>query len=138
MSAYGLLHDWPRRSVPVGATAIAAPASLFLNWQMQILIFAVALFLLLSFVRSLLKTTKHRLFGRTTPPAYQMASRAEHLCGLTGHVSAAIYSTQASGRVLVDGQDWAARHQEPQRSIELGRAIVVTGSDGIVLIVEEV
>ncbi len=59
-------------------------------------------------------------------------SRTDRLVGLAGVVTQAIDPESGAGRVLVDGQDWAAK--APDRLSE-GVAVVVNGADGIVLTV---
>ena len=60
----------------------------------------------------------------------KMPSRAEAHVGREGIVTLQIEPTIGSGRVIVGGEDWAARAGVP---IAAGTRIRVVGSDGIVL-----
>ena len=59
-------------------------------------------------------------------------SRTEALMGETGQVTEAIDPVLGTGRVVVNGHDWAARSMDP---IAVGTQVMVDGSDGIVLLV---
>lgn len=62
-------------------------------------------------------------------------SRTDALIGQTARVTKAIDPINGTGRVLVQGHDWAASSTEP---IKEGALVEVLGSDGIVLLVAPV
>jgi membrane protein implicated in regulation of membrane protease activity len=66
-----------------------------------------------------------RLYAKPALP-----SRTDALHGKHGQVTQAIEPTLGQGRILVDGQDWAA---SSSASVSLGTTVVVTGADGIIL-----
>lgn len=72
-----------------------------------------------------------RLVKRLSPTP-SIPSRTERLQGLVGRVSEAIDPERGTGRVEVEGEDWAARCEVP---LPAGSRAVVGGADGIVLIV---
>ena len=100
--------------------AVAALVALRFGLLWQGAAFSVATVGSLIFVRPFLRS------------AGGLPSRTEMLVGRTGEVTVAL---NPGGRVLITGEDWAARAAGP---IEIGRTIKVTGWDGIVLLVEEV
>jgi membrane protein implicated in regulation of membrane protease activity len=60
-------------------------------------------------------------------------SRTDPHIGVTAEVTQAIDPITGAGRVLVNGEDWAARSSEP---LPAGAKVTVTDADGIVLVVE--
>jgi membrane protein implicated in regulation of membrane protease activity len=92
----------------------------------QCISFALALVVALFFIRPRLLARLHK--------SNDMPSRSQVLVGALGQVTESIDVKTGSGRVLVNGQDWAARSDEP---IANGKAIEVKSHDGIVLIVKE-
>jgi membrane protein implicated in regulation of membrane protease activity len=92
----------------------------------QILGFAVAALLLPALLRP-------RLLRRLS--GVGVVSRTDALIGQTARVIKAIDPIVGSGRVLVQGHDWAASSTEPIRE---GAAVEVLGADGIVLLVAPV
>src|SRR6185295_7466173 len=64
-----------------------------------------------------------------------VVSRTDALFGETGQVTEAIDPHRGTGRIIVNGHDWAARSTDP---IAVGTVVMVEGSDGIVLIVSAV
>jgi membrane protein implicated in regulation of membrane protease activity len=105
---------------------VAAVVAIFFPWEIQFLSFALTVFLSIIFFRPRLLQRFQR--------HHHMPSRTGTLLGSEGEVTAAVNPAQNSGRVLVQGQDWAAQSEQ---SLSIGQKIVVTGSDGIVLIVKE-
>jgi membrane protein implicated in regulation of membrane protease activity len=98
-------------------------ASFGFQFETQVIVFAVVMILFLGLLRPpLLRkfNTKKTMLGRT-----------EGLFGQTGEVTETF--VHGSGRILVAGQDWAARGKD---DFVMGRKVKVTGSDGIVLLVE--
>jgi membrane protein implicated in regulation of membrane protease activity len=67
-----------------------------------------------------------RLSGRGVP------SRTETLVGTMAEVTQSIDPVLGTGRVIVGGQDWAARSTN---IVLAGAKVRVTGADGIVLLV---
>jgi membrane protein implicated in regulation of membrane protease activity len=108
--------------VGVGAVAAAAVAYLGFSLTAQLGTFVVVLIVSLALLRSRLVA----LFGA----ARGVPSRTAALVGSHGIVTHEIDRTVGTGRVNVGGEDWAARCTEP---IPIGRKVLVTGADGIVL-----
>ena len=111
-------------SVSAGVTALLA---LGVSWPIQIASFSVVMILSLVFVRPWLLRKLHG--------PHQMPSRSQALVGLQGQVIEAIDPMTKMGRVLVQGQDWAARSEQ---AVGQGELILVDGHDGIVLLVRKV
>ena len=85
-----------------GAALVALVTALFgAPWFFQLIFFGIALVLCLLFLRPRL----NKRFGSTTIPV----SRTERLLGLRGRVTEAIDPVHGTGRVLVFGEDWAAK-----------------------------
>jgi membrane protein implicated in regulation of membrane protease activity len=59
-------------------------------------------------------------------------SRTDALFGETARVTEAIDPILGTGRIIVNGHDWAARSSEP---LGIGTLVMVDGADGIVLLV---
>ena len=108
------------------AALVAMAVAFCAGLTLQVLAFASALFLALIFIRP-------RLLARLQKD-HKMVSRSQALVGSEGEVSEAIDPAAGSGRVMVRGQDWAAKSDRP---IALGKVIQVESHDGIVLIVKE-
>lgn len=105
------------------ASALSAWLGLSHLWQLGL--FAVTLLITLPLLRP-------RLLRRFGVAGSGVPSRTERLVGQRGRVSEAIDPAQGTGRVLISGEDWAARSPEP---VAAGCEIVVDGADGIVLTV---
>src|SRR6266568_3326123 len=102
----------------------AGLASLSLGPEVQLAAFALlALMLPVVLRRSLVR----RFGGHGVP------SRTDVLMGAIGEVTQAIDPIHGTGRVVVHGQDWAARSTEP---LHAGIKVEVIAADGIVLIVQ--
>lgn len=110
-----------------GAAVIAALSAEWFATEIQIATFAVVLLVSLLFLRPFLLKRRHS--------GHKIHSRADALKGLSGQVTEAIDPHSHLGRVSVAGQDWAAK---ADAAVAAGKIVVVTGSDGIVLIVKEV
>src|SRR5438128_4778432 len=105
-----------------GAAVIAAlGAWLGAGLALQFLIFAVVL------AGSLL-VLRPRMMKKLDAPG--VPSRTQALTGKRGLVTVEIDPTLGTGRVIVAGQDWAARSSS---AIPAGREVRVDGADGIVL-----
>jgi membrane protein implicated in regulation of membrane protease activity len=97
------------------------------HWSYQLIIFAVLVASTLFFLRPRLVK---KLQGDKGIP-----SRADQLVGKKGYITETSDPHIGSGRMIVEGQDWAVRSSHP---IEVGRQVMVEGSDGIILLVREV
>lgn len=106
----------------------AAVAAIYPGWEVQTAIFAVSVLGSLYFLRPLALKRFHKNSG-------QMLSRTEALIGQTGRVTERLIPTGETGRVVVNGQDWAARVADSSdiETVEIGAAVIVVGADGIVL-----
>ena len=105
------------------AAVIAMTAALCgLDLAYQMLAFGIGILLSLLLLRPRLIA---RLYAKPALP-----SRTDALHGKHGHVTQAIEPTLGQGRILVDGQDWAA---SSSASVSLGSTVVVTGADGLIL-----
>ena len=107
--------------VSVGAVAAAAAASLGYDITAQVIVFIAAMGLSLGLLR---RQFLKRLGGRGVP------SRTDALVGKEGIVTQDIDARLGLGRVIVRGEDWAARAAAP---LPAGTKIRVLGADGIVL-----
>jgi membrane protein implicated in regulation of membrane protease activity len=105
-----------------GAAVVAALVAWIgggLAWQL--LVFAVVLVASLMILRP-------RMMSKLGAPG--VPSRTEALVGKRGLVTQEINATLGTGRVIVEGQDWAARSPSV---VSAGREVRVHGADGIVL-----
>jgi len=93
---------------------------------LQVAAFALTALLLPVLLR---RRLLQRLAGRGVP------SRTEALVGALGEVTEAVDPVRGTGRINVNGQDWAIRSAAP---IGLGTIVRVEGADGIVLHVSAV
>src|SRR5262252_2475046 len=106
------------------AALVAAVLALFgLDLAIQVVVFAGAT---LFFLLVLRRVFIHRLGGPGVP------SRTEVLRGKLAEVTEPIDPVRGSGRVLVEGHDWAARSPV---AVPAGARVVIVGADGIVLLV---
>ena len=109
--------------------AVPVPAVLaFLGFDplWQVMCFGVALCALLLVVRPF-------YVKQTQTDRRDLPSRADVLIGKIGIVSVTIDPATGGGRVLIDGEDWAA---QSTGYLAQNSRIKVVGSDGIVLNVE--
>jgi membrane protein implicated in regulation of membrane protease activity len=117
---------------PIFCSAAALVAALCagfgLRWEVQLAVFAVCLFGCLVLLRPRLAA---RLSGARGIP-----SRTEALLGKEGKVTEAIDPAIGAGRVVVEGQDWAAGPRDGRSAIASGTRVRVVGADGITLHVE--
>jgi membrane protein implicated in regulation of membrane protease activity len=107
----------------VSAGAVAAAAVAFLGFALPVQIAAFVVVLVASLV-GLRSRLVGRLGGRGVP------SRTEPLVGRHGLVTHDIDPHLGTGRVVVGGEDWAAKSADP---IAAGTRVRVVGADGIVL-----
>ena len=106
-----------------GAALLTSVLANYLHaWELQVFVFAVAVFLSLFMLRP-------KLIAKIQKSA-QLPSRTEVLFGKSGVVTEDIGPAGSPGRVMVEGQDWAA---QSKASLPEGTAIVVESADGIVL-----
>lgn len=111
--------------VGIAALVAALLAVLTVELRVQLVVFALlALLLPVVLRRSLLE----RFSGRGVP------SRTDALIGATGEVTEPIDPVRGTGRVIVNGQDWAARSGGP---VPAGVRVDVVDADGIVLVVRQ-
>jgi len=109
--------------VAVAALVAALLAVLTLGLPLQLVVFALLALLLPVLLR---RHMVERFSGKGVP------SRTDTLIGATGEVTETLDPIRGSGRVMVNGQDWAARSIGP---VPAGARVKVVAADGIVLIV---
>ena len=111
----------------VGAAALVAAllAAVAIGLPSQLVVFALLALLLPVLLR---RKLVQRFSGRGVP------SRTEALVGATGEVTETIDAVRGTGRVVVNGQDWAARSSRP---LPAGTLVEVVDADGIVLVVRQ-
>jgi membrane protein implicated in regulation of membrane protease activity len=109
--------------VTLAALLAAGLALLAFALTTQVVVFAAATLFLLLVLR--------RFFVRRLR-APGVPSRTEALHGKFAEVTEAIDPVRGSGRVIVEGHDWAARAAVPA---PVGARVRVDGADGIVLLV---
>lgn len=109
----------------VSAASLVAcfAAILHVPWFLQAILFCVTVLVCLFLIRPRL----HQKFGSVGVP-----NKIEKLIGQRALVTEAIDLQRGTGRVLVHGEDWAARCLDP---ISLGSEVVIEGIDGITLLV---
>jgi len=112
--------------VALAALAAALLASLGVGLPMQLVTFSAAALVLPVLLRPQMV---RRLSGRGVP------SRTETLQGLVAEVTQSIDPVLGTGRVIVAGQDWAARST---MTVPAGVKVTVTGADGIMLLVSPI
>ena len=109
--------------VTLAALLAAVQALLGMSPTTQVAVFAVATLVFLLVLRRLFV---RRLGGPGVP------SRTETLVGKLAEVTETIDPVRGSGRVIVEGHDWAARSSTP---VAAGARVRIDGADGIVLLV---
>jgi len=107
--------------VAAAAFLAALLAWMGLRMSIQVTAFAACSWILPVLLRAELM---RRFGGRGVP------SRTDRLLGLVGEVTRRIEPSQAGGRIVVSGQDWAAQSAQV---IEVGEPVTVIAADGIVL-----
>ena len=112
--------------VTLAALVAAMLALLAVSGAIQVVVFAAAALVFLLVLRPLFV---HRLKSTGVP------SRTEALQGKLAEVTEPIDPVRGSGRVFVDGHDWAARAAV---AIAPGARVRIVGADGIVLLVSPV
>ena len=109
--------------VAVAALVAAVLAVLSLGLPAQLVVFALLALLLPVLLR---RQMVQRFSGKGVP------SRTDTLIGANGEVTETLDPIRGTGRVMVNGQDWAARSIGP---VPAGARVKVVAADGIVLIV---
>jgi membrane protein implicated in regulation of membrane protease activity len=109
--------------VTLAALLAAVLALLSVGVAVEIVVFAAATLLFLFVLRPVFVK---RMAGSGVP------SRTEALRGRMAEVTEPIDPVRGTGRVLVEGHDWAARSAIP---LAAGARVRIDGADGIVLIV---
>ena len=112
--------------VTLAALLAAVLALLDYGLTVQVVAFAASALLFLFVLR---RFFVHRLRGPGVP------SRTEAITGKLAEVTEPIDLVRGSGRVIVEGHDWAARASVP---IPVGGRVRIDGADGIVLLVSPV
>lgn len=120
--AFGFIFGTLAALVTAALTAVIP-----IPWPLQLVVFALVLILGLVLLRPRLLA---KIQSQKRPD-----SRSEKLIGRRGQVTQAIQPGQGMGRVLVEGEDWAARSES---ALPEGAPIEVKDCDGIVLIVKGV
>ena len=112
------------------AAAVTALVSLRFGLIPQLLSFSLLLILSMAVLRPRLRARLHR--------APSIPSRSQNLLGKFGYVTEDLDVASGRGRVLVAGEDWAARAVAEMAvgGGVAGAEIQVESSDGIVLIVK--
>ena len=106
------------------AAVVAAIAAIYIpGWEMQTVIFAAVAILGVVFIRP-------RWIKKFHSSSQGFPSRAESLIGKQGLITKTIDPVAGTGRVLVEGQDWAASSSQ---TVGEGTAVVIVSADGIVL-----
>jgi membrane protein implicated in regulation of membrane protease activity len=103
-----------------GALLSCVAAAMGYGLAVQLAVFGVSTALMLVFLRP------HIVRKLGASPG--VPSRTEKLVGRVGRVTEAIDPVSGSGRVLVDGHDWAAAADE---ALAAGVEVKVEGADGI-------
>ena len=114
----------------VFASVAALATALLANWwnlTSQLIVFSTLLLTSLVLIRPRLVAKLHT--SKAIP------TRTQALLGNKGTVTEAVSPLTGSGRVLIEGEDWAAHSTQ---DIAVGKSIIVEGSDGIVLKIKEV
>jgi membrane protein implicated in regulation of membrane protease activity len=112
--------------VVLAALLAAVLALLAFALTAQVVVFAAATLLFLLVLR---RFFVRRLRGPGVP------SRTEAIAGKVAEVTEAIDPVRGSGRVIVEGHDWAAR---ASTLVAAGAQVRIDGADGIVLLVSPV
>lgn len=109
------------------AAACAAVASFVSGWTAQTLIFGGTLIAFAVVLRPIFTSKK--------AAQAKGHSRVEALLGKMGKVIEPIDGQTTMGRVIVAGEDWAAKSRVP---IKVDEEIIVESADGIVLMVRKI
>lgn len=112
----------------IGAAA-AAVISPFIDFNVQLAVFAVVSVLCIFFVRPFAMRYLHR-------DDEKRVSNADAILGQTGIVSQVI-EADGYGRVAIDGDDWKAQAEHGEE-IERGTRVVVTGRDSLIITVRRI
>ena len=105
----------------LGVAALRGPIVL------QIVLFFVVSLVLLIFTRPVAV----KYFNKD-----RVKTNAESIVGRKGIVTGEIDNLKGTGQVTVAGQEWTARSQDPESTIETGVVVKILAIDGVKLIVE--
>lgn len=111
-----------------GALAAFGAGVIGFGLVVQVVVFVVVSVLLLVLTRPLAV----KYFNQE-----RQKTNAESLIGYTALVTEDINTIKAAGRVEVNGQEWAAKTDEPDGRIEKDAVVVVEGIQGVKLIVRK-
>ena len=109
-----------------GALVAFAAGVLGFGTAVQIIVFVVVSVILLIVTRPIAV----KYFNKE-----RQKTNAESLIGQQALVLEDIDTLQSKGRVEINGQEWAAKTDEPEGSIEKNTVVVVEGIQGVKLIV---
>lgn len=109
-----------------GAVVAAMAAALQIPFFIQILLFAGVSFLLIFFIRTL--AVEH--FNKN-----RLKTNTDSLVGKQAIVTEDIDNLEATGQVVVNGQEWSARSVNDRMRIEKGSVVIVYGIQGVKLMV---
>ncbi len=111
-----------------GAIAAYITGMLGVGTAGQVVVFVAISLVLLVFTRPLALKYFNQNRQRTN---------AESLIGQQGIVLEEIDTLKAVGRVVVNGQEWSAKTDEPNGRIAKGKVVVIDGIQGVKLIVRD-
>jgi membrane protein implicated in regulation of membrane protease activity len=112
--------------IAISGALSALAAGLGWNHWFQLLVFAACLVVGLIFVRpKIIHATRH---------SPGVSHRADDLIGKSALVTVSANRPGDMGRVTISNEDWAAKSEV---AITAGDTVQVTGSDGIILIVQK-
>lgn len=111
-----------------GAVVAVLAAALGLPLSVQIVLFLAVSLVLLAFTRPIAV----KYFNKE-----RVKTNVESLVGRQAIVISEIDNLQGIGQVTVGGQEWSARSSREDVRIQVGTVVIVTGIDGVKLIVQE-
>ncbi len=110
-----------------GALVALVAALLGASVKIQVTCFILVSLLLLIFTRPFLR--RYLSFKK-------LNTNADGVIGRIGRVTIQVDNLQASGAVVVDGQEWTARSERDEETIPVGHLVKVKRIVGVKLIVE--
>ena len=122
MITQGLTTIW----FAAGAVIAAIAAAIGLPFFIQLLLFAAVSLLLLIFIRAI--AVEYFNKGR-------IRTNSDSLVGRQAIVTEDINNLEATGRVVINGQEWTARSVNDMLHIEKGAVVIIHGIQGVKLMV---